>query len=529
MATEREVTLEGAQAAPRRAAPIGRAAPPVLLCVALCALYGPVVTDMVGTWWTNENASHGFLVPFVVGYFAWERRRGAAAAAQRWGWALVVIAVGLLLYPFGILSDVHFLPRVSLLVVLGGLMLYLLGPAASRLLAFAYGFLWFAIPWPDTLVEFLSFPMQLFSARFAAMITGLFGVPVMRDGVDIHLPRYTFSVGAPCSGMKSLVALLAVGALAAYILTGPIWKRGALFALTVPLALIANVVRILCILAIGSWWGRDAAQGFLHGFSGVAVVYVTAAVGLAGVARMLGLRYPSGRGPCDSGGDAPAHATAPPRPHQPSARPWPTYLPPLALLAVTALLVVGSHAATEAGEPISSDFSLLPMETEQWQGEDLGPLDRTSQEMLRPDAYVARLYVREDGYWSDIAIVVGREKETFHSPGFCLLGGGWNILEKNRRKLSVGAGAPLVANEFLLQRQDFRRVVLYWFASHEETSPSWVIFQYRLLRNRLLNRPSGGALIRVTAPVAGSTEAAVEAAEELLRELYPTLNAATGL
>jgi EpsI family protein len=496
---------------------------------------------MVAEWWGNEAASHGFLIPPIAGFLAWRKRREVAAVARVWPAGLWVAALGLLLYPAGVFSAVDFLPQVSFVVALGGVMLYALGPAASRLLAFPYAFLWFMIPWPDTLVEFVSFPMQLFSARFAAMLTGLAGIPVSRDGVDIHLPRYTFSVGVPCSGMKSLVALLALSALVAYLLSGPRWKRWALFAAGLPLALLANVLRIVCILVIATIWGAKAAEGFFHGFSGI-VVFLFATLGLVAVGRALGLRQASALTAAGTeGGEASGGAARPsagccpspalqPRPATWGSLPgqvsrqWRVLAAPLVMMALTGALAWGLQRSASAAPSIRPDFSRVPMRVAAWQGRDMGPLDRTSQEMLHPDAYMGRLYVRGDGYPVDLAVVFGHEKETFHSPGFCLLGGGWNIIQKSRRSVDRGSGRRLLANEFRLQRRDERRVVLYWYASYRETTPSWVALQYRLLRNRVLGRPTGGALIRVTAPVGESEEAASRVAEELIRALYGDLS-----
>jgi len=143
---------------------------------------------------------------------------------------------------------------------------------------------------------------------------------------------------------------------------------------------------------------------------------------------------------------------------------------------------------------------------------------------------MGRVYVRADGYPVDVTVVYGRAKETFHSPGFCLLGGGWNIIGKTRRHLNCGPdGGEVLANEFLLQRQEEQCVVLYWYASHRETTPSWIVLQYRLLRNRVLKRPVGGALVRVTVPIAGSADAAGQVGEELIQELYPELREAMAL
>lgn len=483
--------------------------------------YGPVVAGMVTTWATEENASHGFLVLPVCLYLAWRRRGQVKAIARPWAWGLVPLAAALLLLPLGVLVSVEFLPEVSFVAALGGLALSLWGPAALRLLAFPYAFMWFMVPWPDTLVEFVSFPMQLFSAKYAAMVTGLAGVPTSRDGVDIHLRNYSFSVGVPCSGMRSLVALLALSALVAYALSGPRWKRWLLFAAGLPLALLANVARIVCVLLIATFFGREAAEGFFHGFSGVAV-FAFAALGLMLAGRAMGLGLVS----------APAEPQPVGRPGGARAAPGPpanrVLAGAVALVAMAAGLTGAVQQAQRPGAPHRSDFSRVPMRLAQWKGQDLGPLDRTSQEMLHPDAFMGRVYIREDGYPVDLTVVVGRAKETFHSPGFCLLGGGWNINRKSRLGLALG-GQRVEANEFRLQRADKRRVVLYWYVSHGEVTPSWVVFQYRLLRNRLLGRPSAGALVRITAPVAASDQAASEVAQELAAVLYGDLTRAMAL
>jgi EpsI family protein len=516
-----QVQERGEAAAARRGAGADRLMAGALVA-ATAALYGPVLAGMAADWWRNESASHGFLVPVIAGWLAWRARRRAAAVAGPAVWGAAVVAAGLLLYGLGVLAAVEFLPQLSFLVTLAGIVLCLWGPRTLRELAFPYAFLFFMVPWPDTVVEFFSFPMQLFSAKSATMAMGLVGAPVSRDGVDIHLAQYTFSVGAPCSGMKSLVALLALAALVAYLLDGPQWKRWALFAAGAPLAVLANVVRIVVILGIALLWGAKAAEGFFHGFSGL-VVFLVATLALAAVGRALGLR-PGTRGRPEAGVRA--------RPVQ-----WRQVLPSLVLVvAAQGALLAGRGGGGE--QVLRPDFGRVPMRLPGWQGEELGPLDRTSQEMLRPDAYLSRGYVREDGYPVQVVAVFGHEKQTFHSPGFCLLGGGWNITGKARRAVAAGA-RTVVANEFSLQRAAAdpeqsgaaRRVVLYWYASYQETTPSWVAFQYRLLRNRLTGRPDRGALLRFTAPVApgGTNAEAREAIDGLAAEVAPGLTEAMGL
>jgi EpsI family protein len=496
-----------AQAAGDKAGPLGRlraGLPGSLggraLFGALLLLYAPVLGSMVAEWWRNPASSHGFLVAPLAAYLAWGKQARVRALARAWTWGMLPLAFGLLLYPAGLLTQIEFLPKASFMVALGGMMLFVLGPAATRELAFPYAFLYFMVPWPDTLVEWLSFPMQLFSAKYAAMTAGLTGLSVSRDGVDIHVKTYTFSVGAPCSGMKSLVALLALSSLLAYLLQGARWRRWVLFAAGLPLSLLANVCRIVVILWIAQAFGSRAAEGFLHGFSGVLVfAFAPPEEGIVSAVRVRSATW--------------WHAA-----------------PALALMAGAYWLAALVRPAPASQGPVPAHLSAVPTGVAGWTTTSQTRLDRTSEEMLHPDAYLDRVYTRADGYPVDLTVVFGHAKETFHSPGFCLLGGGWNIIRKGRRTMAVGSDSARVeANQFSLQRKDQRSVVLYWYASQGETTPSWVQFQYRLLRNRLTGRSPAGALVRVTAPVGESEEKAAAAAEELIGKLYPDLTRLMGL
>jgi len=274
---------------------IARPKPFPLTAVALAAvgawLYAPAAIEMVRGWATQDNASHGFLVLPVAVYLAWlERARikaayrgGATAGGLIWAAAAIVLYLG------GRWMEIEFAPPLSLVLMIGAQVVYFAGWSVLRAIAFPYAFLFFMVPWPDLLVEFLSFPMQLMSAKYATMVIGLLGIPVSRDGVDIHLSHYSFTVALPCSGMKTLVALMALAALLAYLARGAMWKRVVLFGAGIPIALAANAARIVVILLIATFAGAEAAEGFFHGASGI-VVFILALAGLLVVVRALGLR-----------------------------------------------------------------------------------------------------------------------------------------------------------------------------------------------------------------------------------------------
>lgn len=263
---------------------------PVVVAALALAIYWPGLRIMVGEWVSNDNASHGFLIVPVAAFLAWLRRREfRAQPATVYRPALAAVAAALLLYLLARYAEIEFLSVVSFVILVGGLLWYVFGPARMRVWAFPYLFLWFMIPWPDLLVEFLSFPLQLWAARAAEAVIRLFGMSIMREGVDLHIAGYSFTVAAPCSGMRSLVALLALAALLAYLCRGSLWRRVALFVLGVPMALVANAVRVVVVLLIGARFGPESAESFLHSTSGL-VVFLVAVIGLYGLARLLRLR-----------------------------------------------------------------------------------------------------------------------------------------------------------------------------------------------------------------------------------------------
>ena len=218
---------------------------------------------MVNSWLHCDYYSHGFLILPISGFIIWRRRHELSERAPfpRGIWVLLS---GLALYVGGFLYASNLLCALSLLLVLPGLVLYFWGKKALMTFAFPICFLVFMIPLP--FLDKVGFWMQSFSARSSAWIIGLMGISVTRTGAEIELENASFVVGMPCGGMNSLISLLALAALFAYIMKGPFPRKVTLFVLAIPTAIFANLLRLVALLLIGNHWGSDAAMGFLHGF-----------------------------------------------------------------------------------------------------------------------------------------------------------------------------------------------------------------------------------------------------------------------
>ncbi len=252
--------------------------PPLLLLLIAILLYLPALREFLYDWYHDDNYSHGFLIPFVSGYLVWQKREVLRAFEIKSNiFGLVILIFGLAIFTIGTAGAEWFVTRVSLIIVLAGILLYLFGKEIIKSIWFPIVFLIFMIPIPYVIYYGLAFPMQIFSTELAFGSLKLIGFSALRQGNIIHLPNYSLEVVAACSGLRSLISLSALSAVFAYITQRSSLKRSVLFLSAVPIAIIANVFRLF-VTAIGAVIiGPEFAEGFLHEFSGL-LVFVTAII-----------------------------------------------------------------------------------------------------------------------------------------------------------------------------------------------------------------------------------------------------------
>ena len=257
----------------------------ILACLAV--LYSRVVQGLVSDWINLPDFSHGFLIPIVSFYFVYERRKQFSVLSPSSNWAgLGLIIFGILLLLLGNLATEYFTMRFSMLMVFGGIILFLLGKEFFKILLFPLIFLIFMIPIPSILMDRITFPMQLFASKVAANTLYLIGIPVLREGNVMLLANTSLEVAEACSGIRSLISLLALSIVFAYLSHKETWKRILLVLSTFPIAIIANAARVSGTGILAHYYGDSVAQGFFHGFSGW-ILFVVAFVCLFGVGTFL--------------------------------------------------------------------------------------------------------------------------------------------------------------------------------------------------------------------------------------------------
>jgi exosortase len=244
----------------------------VLLSVVLFAIYLPVFIELVDDWKRDSNYSHGFLVPLVSLYLLWRKRRELAAIPGKITLTgLWVIAAGLFLLLVGTAGAEYFTVRLSFVVLLFGLVWYFGGTRLAKATSVPIWYLVLAIPIPYVIYFAAAFPLQILGTKITTALLHLIGLPCIRQGNIIHLQGYSLEVVEACSGLRSLVSLLALSGVYAYLTQKTTLKKLILFASAVPIALIANVFRIF-ITALGAYAiSPKLAEDFLHELSGLLV------------------------------------------------------------------------------------------------------------------------------------------------------------------------------------------------------------------------------------------------------------------
>ena len=240
-----------------------------ILAVVAAFLYGGILARLVDDWLHDPNYSHGFLVPLFSAFLVWRNRRALSRlpAKPTW-WGLAGIAGALMVLVVGKLGAELFLTRSSFVLLLAGMVLYFLGWRWLRALLFPLAFLFLMIPIPALLFDQISLPLQFFASHVASSLLALVGVPVLRDGNIIRLPAMTLEVAEACSGIRSLMSLVALAIIYGYLLEPTIWRRVALAVAAVPIAVIANALRIMGTGLLVEYGSPEMATGFFHAFSG---------------------------------------------------------------------------------------------------------------------------------------------------------------------------------------------------------------------------------------------------------------------
>lgn len=526
---------------------------PVLLAAALAFLYANVLAKLSLDWWTDENYSHGLLVPFVIGFIVWSEFGALKKAVEKpsvfFGFALVLLALLLLLG--GTLGAELFTRRISFVVMLAGITIYFFGARILRLLVVPFLLLLLSIPIPQIIFNKIAFPLQIWASQAAVWGVRLFEVPTIRKGNVIEiLPRGATQVIAlevveACSGIRSLMTLVTIVLVLAYFtrakrktnegennfafLKNPdFWRALVLMLSAVPIAILTNAARVTLTGVLTYYHGKQATMSALHAASGWLVYLV--ALALLFALNLILKRFVRGR-----------HESAQSAVRSPQSIEQNSELGTLGfglwtrgfavLLAVLLIGGVFINWFEQRGEAQIERRPLaeIPSTLGEWrQKGDAIRFDAATESVLRTTDYTMREYVSANGRIANVYVgyyATQRAGATYHSPQNCLPGAGWTMRAAEPIEIKTGDGKSFAANKFIVENGIYKEVLVYWYQGRGRFERSEYADKINTVFDSVSRRRSDGAMVRVMTSVGNSetdaTGAAVDLAARTAERLDP--------
>ncbi|MEQ1751012.1 MAG: exosortase/archaeosortase family protein [Prosthecobacter sp.] len=433
--------------------------------------------------WKDPTWQHGFLAPFIACWLVWRQREALAALPMNGSkMGLVAVIFALLSYYAGYKANNYYLGAFAIQLFIAGAVIWSLGWAYARALFFAW--LMLAFMWPLVfLEESVSFRLRVLMVESVSWVMNTVGLETLREGTAlISAPTadkalgalFSLKVDGPCSGMRSLFALLMVAALFGYFRQGTVLRRLFLFLCGIPLAVLANMARLFILIAASMLFGQEFAVGdqdrevsTFHFLSGIAV-YLVALAGLQAVSRMMG-KTPKIEQAVASG----------------SRR---LLMAPSVLSFVLVILTLA--ACRFSPEMRAGDAAGVIMELPAGVGRFLGDsvaADKVEKELLPADTEIVKMRYRSPGKLEDrdlasvTLVLAGAERRSIHRPEVCLDGQGWTLLESHILPVEITPGQTLNVKDLLIERQIthnngtktmLRAHYIYWFVGTDVTTPS---------------------------------------------------------
>ena len=251
----------------------------VAALLAIC--YGPILVSLVQLWNNDADMGHGFFVPVIAGYIAWQKREELVGIAARpnW-WGLAILLWGAFQLYVATLGAELFLARTSFVISIFGAVLLLGGTAYLRIFFFPLFLLFFMVPIPAIIYNQLTFPLQLIASQWAEYTITLLQIPVIREGNVLELAQQKLNVVEACSGIRSLLTLTFLALVYGYFFEKRTLVRTVLFFSTIPIAIVANAGRVT-LTGVFSQINPELAEGLFHEAEGwvifmVALVFLLA-------------------------------------------------------------------------------------------------------------------------------------------------------------------------------------------------------------------------------------------------------------
>ncbi|MEW6380232.1 MAG: VPLPA-CTERM-specific exosortase XrtD [bacterium] len=479
----------------------------LLVTIAFFACYLPTLKGLWSIWLQEGDYSYALLIPFITGYLLWEKREKLATTPiSTWWPGGVLFVLFFLAGIYGVLGSSPSAVRMALPCVILSIALFCTGRVMFRNLAFPLSLFFFMVPLPTMFHSLVGVHLKRVSTMLGVLILRIFSIPVFVEGNIIDLGSTKLEVVDACSGLRYILPLLTIGVLFAYFFEKNTLKRIPLVAITVPVAIIVNGIRIGLTGILADKWGPEVAQGFFHGFSGW-IVFMFALVVLVVFHRILKVFF-----------HRPAKIEVPSPVTEDNSRSTEEHngntpgskcslLPAVltaALLSIGAML--GFAAAALPRLAIRNGLSSFPLSIQEWHGrmdyiepeieEKSGAEDSFSGTYRSPEGNIVSLYL---GYRGS---PFTENENFFHSPDVCLPSSGWKVLASSIHTITdVPQFGSIAVRKMLIEKMNERCLVYYWFQTRSRTACDVNINRWHLTLHALARDNTHDIFFRLISPL----------------------------
>jgi exosortase len=239
-------------------------------------LYSSILYHLFRQWLSDADASYGLFVPIFCFFVFWrDRKKIAKTVCKPSASGLPIITLALFVLIIGVLGAELFLSRVSLLLLLAGLVVFFQGWPRFKAALFPYLLLFLMVPVPAIVLSRITFPLQLIASKIAALMLVAVDIPVLREGNIIHLASANLDVAEACSGIRSLLSLTTLSVIYGYFMESSFLTRVSLVSSSIAIAVLVNSLRIVATGVLIQYWDPGKALGFFHIFAGYLMFLVS--------------------------------------------------------------------------------------------------------------------------------------------------------------------------------------------------------------------------------------------------------------
>ncbi len=523
---------------------------PLLIIAALAFLYANALSKLGRDWWTDENYSHGLLIPFVISFIVWAQmdELKKACSNSNIGIGFAVILFALLMLLGGSLGAELFTQRISFVLMLAGIIVYFFGAKILQLLAVPFALLLFSIPIPQIIFNKIAFPLQIWASQAAVWGIRLFEVPTIRKGNVIEiLPNgatqiIALEVVEACSGIRSLMTLVTLALVLAYFTREnehnadkgwfsylknlDFWRAVILMLAAIPIAVLTNAARVTATGILTYHYGKQATESTWHEASGwlVYVVALVILIGLNFVLKKLQIKKSQNKSEI-------SNLKSEIEDERISLSRFLPFSLSKTITLITVLIIGGifinwfeRRGEAEIARKPLSELTLSLGDWRQKGGEIR--FGEATESVLRVSDYTMREYLSSDNRLANIYVgyyASQRTGATYHSPQNCLPGAGWVMREPEIIEIKMPGGKSFKANRYRIENGVYNEIMIYWYQGRGRIEPSEYRDKFNTIFDSVMRRRSDGAMVRVMTSVGNDEQKSTQAAVDLSAQLADKL------